>query len=371
MQLSAKDSAIKQITTIDSIKDLLTDQSFTGVKFQNVKLQLMQKFIEAEFMPERFIEIIKDNQNLLKEMLGSEVLPARVLMKAGQKVLFTPVGQFALDHATEIDNDIEMVLVKVLPNITNDTNNAKNTSTIGLSDLIIKDISKDLLSILPMIQSLKKQGEYFDKYLGKIFDFLNNFSSSSYHRAKSGLNFLGLVNVEFSDDLDEDLEQILKNDASFDKANQKSRGAEIKNLEEFIRFFKEDAQDSSTLKPVMIKQEVWMPISFHLNGQIIDDSQVKCYVKKRMGNILRFFIEIAFARVQLDGMIKLDKILNNVEKFHLIVHTVDSDNQMSSYIKSIFHQNLQKYHIEGNIEFDMNLAKITSINTESFDGIVA
>jgi hypothetical protein len=44
---------------------------------------------------------------------------------------------------------------------------------------------------------------------------------------------------------------------------------------------------------------------------------------------------------------------------------------MSSYIKSIFHQNLQKYHIEGNIEFDMNLAKITSINTESFDGIVA
>ncbi len=355
MQLSTTDKEAKQLTTIASILS-------TGAKPENIKLQLMQKFIEADFKPDKFWGAIKNNPVLHQGLLEDEIMPAKVLNISGQRVLQTPVGQFTLDQGSEIDADIEMVLFKA------PSNNAGNTTKAQLSNASAQEACKDLAKILPMMQSLKTQASDQDKYLDKIWGLLHNINNKAPLRSKAGVNFLGFINIEFDDDPDADLEQtLLENDSSAKKAKRPT----IKDLEDFIKFIKDDAPNSSALKPALIKEEIWLPISLHLNGEIIDENQTKCYVKKNQQGILRFFIEVSFASLQLDGMIKLDKASNDVEEFNLIVHTLDSDNQMPCDIRNIFHQNLQKYGIKGDVAFDANLAKITSADQESFDQIIA
>lgn len=357
MQLSTTDKEAKQLTTIESILSI-------GAKPENIKLQLMQKFIEADFKPDKFWGAIKNNPVLHQGLLEDEIMPAKVLNISGQRVLQTPVGQFTLDRGAKIDADIEMVLFKA------PSNNADNTPKAQLNNASAQDACKDLAKILPMMQSLKTQESDRDKYLDKILGLLHNINNKAPLRSKAGLNFLGFINIEFDDDPDVDLEQpllLLENDSGAKKARRPT----IKDLEDFIKFIKDDMPNSSALKPALIKEEIWLPISLHLNGEIIDENQTKCYVKKNPQGILRFFIEVSFAMLQLDGMIKLDKASNDIEEFSLIVHTMDSDNQMSRDIKNIFYQNLQKYGLKGDVAFDANLAKITSAHQESFDQIIA
>ena len=83
----------------------------------------------------------------------------------------------------------------------------------------------------------------------------------------------------------------------------RNRGTQVSTSEDFIKFIKDDMPNSSALKPALIKEEIWLPISLHLNGEIIDENQTKCYVKKNQQGILRFFIEVSSPLIWLNTTI--------------------------------------------------------------------
>jgi hypothetical protein len=352
MRLNAFNNFDEPLVTIESI---LSDD----INLKNTKLQLMQKFINANFAADDFFQSIKNDAALLRHSMIDQVMPARVLEQSGQKLLLTPVGQISLDHSSDIDDGVEMVLVKLLPN--------SSKFATDTEDLSIQGTLKSLSEILSSMQAIKEQKGLADNYLEEIFQFLGTVSKVSTTRTKAGLSFLGLINIEFVEDESIDLESDLQQDG-FKPLMKRSK---IQDLQDLINFFKDNPQDDSLLKPALIKDEIWIPILLHLNGEIIDEDQAKCYVKKSQSGILRFFIDITFAKLQLDGMIKLSQSSRDVEEFSLIVHAPKSDNQMSGDIKDIFYQNLQKHKIRGNVTFDNNLAQVISINTEPFDQIIA